>query len=150
MVGICAQPVSPDLHDEHETRRDPVFSSRLAGEQNVDLASRAFRIGARIDGKAMFARHLRNGGAVPEKIYMAKKRYGWSRPHVRPEQRYEDFSSAWAPIRNAWLEGRALGDAAVFGKGGAEYVAFRWAKGRRASPCGSCEGAQQWTRGVRI
>ena len=83
-----------------------------------------FGSASRIDGKAMFARHLRNGGEVPEQIYMAKKQYGWTRPHVRPEQRYENFSPAWGPIQNAWLEGRALGDTAVFGQGGVEYVAF--------------------------
>ena len=79
---------------------------------------------SRIDGEAMYARHRRNGGAVPEDIYIAKKRYGWSRPFVRPEQCYRDFSAAWSPISNTWLEGRSQGDAAVFGKGGVEYVAF--------------------------
>ena len=79
---------------------------------------------SRIDGEAMYARHRRNGGAVPENIYIAKKRYGWSRPFVRPEQNYGDFSSAWGPVDNAWLDGKILGDAAVFGKGGVEYVAF--------------------------
>ena len=78
----------------------------------------------RIDGQAMYARHRRNGGAVPEDIYIDKKRFGWDRPFVRPEQRYGEFSSAWGPIANAWLDGKAPGDAAVFGKGGAEYVAF--------------------------
>ncbi len=79
---------------------------------------------SRIDCKAMFARHRRNGGEVPEDIYIAKKRYGWSRPFVRPEQRYMDFSSAWGLIDNALLEGKSHGDAAVFGKGGVEYLAF--------------------------
>ena len=79
---------------------------------------------SRIDGKAMYARHRRNGGEVPEDIYIAKKRYGWNRPFVRPEQRYGDFSAAWGPIDNAWLEGRSHGDVAAFGKGGVEYIAF--------------------------
>ena len=35
---------------------------------------------SRIDGKAMYARHQRTGGEVPEEIYISKKRYGWSRP----------------------------------------------------------------------
>ena len=78
----------------------------------------------RIDRKAMYARHRRNGGEVPENIYIAKKRYGWSRPYVRPEQQYEDFSGAWGQFDNAWLSGKAHGDLAVFGKGGVEYVAF--------------------------
>ncbi len=83
-----------------------------------------FGSGCRIDGKAMYARHRRNGGEVPEEIYIAKKRYGWSRPYVRPEQRYESFSKAWRPFENKWLAGKAHGDLAVFGKGGVEYVAF--------------------------
>ncbi len=79
---------------------------------------------SRIDQYAMYARHRRNGGAVPEDIYIAKKRFGWDRPFVRPEQRYEEFSSAWCPLANTWLDGKALGDTAIFGKGGVEYVAF--------------------------
>ena len=79
---------------------------------------------SRIDGKAMYARHRRNGGKVPEEIYIAKKRYGWSRPYIRPEQRYEDFSDVWAGFENGSLAGKAHGDMAVFGKGGVEYVAF--------------------------
>lgn len=78
----------------------------------------------RIDQEAMYARHRRNGGEVPEPIYLAKKRYGWDRPHVRPEQRFADYSAAWTPIDNASLEGKSRGDAALFGKGGVEYVAL--------------------------
>ena len=79
---------------------------------------------SRIDGKAMYARHRRNGGEVPEEIYIAKKRYGWSRPFVRPEQSYSKFSPAWISIDNAWLRDKTQGDFAVFGKGGVEYVAL--------------------------
>ena len=79
---------------------------------------------SRVDSKAMYARHQRNGGEVPEKIYIAKKRYGWSRPYVRPEQRYDEFSSAWGVIANTWLMGKAQGDLAIFGKDGVEYVAL--------------------------
>ena len=78
----------------------------------------------RIDGQAMLARHRRNRGEVPEKIYLAKKRYSWMRPFVRPEQRYEEFSDAWGPIDNAWLDGKVQGDIAVFGERGVEYVAL--------------------------
>ena len=67
----------------------------------------------------MYARHHRSGGEVPEEIYLAKKRYGWSRPYVRPEQRYDDFSGAWGALDNMLLKGKAQGDLAVFGKGGA-------------------------------
>lgn len=79
---------------------------------------------SRIDGQAMYARHQRNGGKVPEKIYIAKKRYGWSRPYVRPEQRYDEFSGACGEIDNKWLKDKVQGGLALFGKGGAEYVAF--------------------------
>ena len=79
---------------------------------------------SRIDGKAMYARHLRAGGHVPEDIYVAKKRYGWSRPYVRPEQRYDEFSDAWGAFENTWLSGKAQGNLAVFGNGGVEYVAL--------------------------
>ena len=79
---------------------------------------------SRIDGKAMYAKHRRNGGGVPENIYIAKKRYGWSRPFARPEQHYGDFSPALGPIDNGSLKGKSQGDAAVFGKGGVEYLAF--------------------------
>ena len=78
----------------------------------------------RIDGRAMYTRHVRNRGGVPEDIYATKKAYGWSRPHFRPEQRYADFSKAWRPIENEWLAGKKLGSKAVFGEGGVEYVAF--------------------------
>lgn len=79
---------------------------------------------SRIDSQAMYARHQRNGGKVPEDIFIAKKRYSWSRPYVRPKQRYDEFSGAWGEIDNKWLNGKAQGDLAVFGKGGVEYVAF--------------------------
>ena len=79
---------------------------------------------SRINGKAMYARHIRNRGKVPEEIYMAKKRYAWGRPHIRPKQRFALFSDAWRPITNNVLEGKALGEKAVFGNEGVEYVAF--------------------------
>lgn len=79
---------------------------------------------SRIDSKAMYARHQRTGGNVPEEIYIAKKRYGWSRPYVRPEQRYDEFSGAWGTFDNTSLRGKSHGNLAVFGKGGVEYVAF--------------------------
>ena len=63
----------------------------------------------------------------PEDIYIAKKRYGWSRPFVRPEQRYDGLlGSAWAPDRQrvGW-RARSHGDAAgVRKERGVEYLAF--------------------------
>lgn len=86
----------------------------------------------RIDSKAMYARHVRNRGAVPEDIYIAKKEYAWNRPHFRPEQRYVDFSPICQPIENSRLMGKTLGDQAVFGDGGVEYVAFVGLRGDEA------------------
>lgn len=78
----------------------------------------------RIDADAMYARHRRNGGRVPREIYLAKRRYAWKRPHVRPEQRYDAFSVAWQEVDNAWLADKVHGAQAAFGKDGAEYVAL--------------------------
>ena len=72
----------------------------------------------------MYARHQRNGGRVPVDIYIDKKRFGWKRPYVRPEQRYDEFSGAWGAIDNEQLKNKVQGDLAVFGKSGVEYVAF--------------------------
>ena len=78
----------------------------------------------RIDQKAMYARHLRNRGSVPESIYTVKRAYAWNRPHFRPEQKYANFSKAWRPIEFQKLNGKKYGNRAVFGKDGVEYVAF--------------------------
>ncbi|MCY4444867.1 MAG: hypothetical protein OXC02_00140 [Rhodobacteraceae bacterium] len=53
---------------------------------------------SRIDHRVTYLRHLRNGGSVPEEIFFKKKRFVWSRPHFRQEQKYLDFSSAWIPF----------------------------------------------------
>ena len=79
---------------------------------------------SRIEGQAMLARHRRSGGEVPDHIYLKKKQFGWNRPFVRPEQRYDEFSEPWGPINNPRLHGKVHGDAAIFGKGGVEYVAM--------------------------
>ena len=86
----------------------------------------------RIDNRAMYARHVRNRGMVPEDIYIAKRTYAWNRPHFRPEQRYADFSEIWRPIENTGLMGKKLGNKAVFGEGGVEYVAFVGLRGDEA------------------
>ena len=72
----------------------------------------------------MYQRHRRNRGAVPEDILLRKRAYALGRPHVRPEQRYADFSGAWKAFENGALEGKAYGEKAWFGVGGVEYVAF--------------------------
>lgn len=79
---------------------------------------------SRIDPEIAFHRHRENHGQVPRDIFLRKKNYVWNRPHVRPEQRYEDFCPDWKPFENGVLKGRMFGDRARFGKGGVEYVAF--------------------------
>ena len=50
----------------------------LASKESIPRLGH-FGLTSRIDGKAMYTRHRRNGGEVPEDIYIAKKRYGWNR-----------------------------------------------------------------------
>ena len=80
--------------------------------------------GSRIDPDAAYRRHQKNQGGVPEDIFLRKRAYAWSRPHVRPEQRYQDFYPEWQPFENEALKGKTFGDKAWFGKRGVEYVAF--------------------------
>ena len=53
----------------------------------------------RVDPAARFRIHQEHNGRVPEAIYLRKHAYCWSRPHVRPQQRYADFSPDWKPWR---------------------------------------------------
>ena len=80
--------------------------------------------GSRIDPDVMYRRHRRNHGAVPKEILLRKRHYALTRPHTRPEQRYDDFSQTWRLFNNPTLKGKAYGDKAWFGEGGVEYVAF--------------------------
>ena len=80
--------------------------------------------GSRMDPDEAWRRHRKNQGGVPEDIFLRKRAYAWSRPHVRPEQRYRDFYPEWQPFQNEALEGKTFGDKAWFGKKGVEYVAF--------------------------
>ena len=79
---------------------------------------------SRMDLNAMYRRHLRSQGSVPKDIFTQKRSYALSRPHVRPEQKYREFSSVWRKFQNHALEDRIFGDQASFGKDGVEYVAF--------------------------
>ncbi len=79
---------------------------------------------SRMNLKSMYRRHRRSQGAVPEEIFFRKRAYALSRPYIRPEQLYRDFSSVWRPFQNPALEGRVFGNQASFGTGGVEYVAF--------------------------
>ena len=55
---------------------------------------------SRVDSDTLYQRHLRNGGGVPEDILLRKRAYALARPHVRPVQRYADFSRAWQAFEN--------------------------------------------------
>ncbi len=80
--------------------------------------------GSRMDPDAAFRRHQQNQGGVPKDIFLRKRAYVWSRPHVRPEQHYRDFCPEWQPFENEALKGKTFGDKAWFGKRGIEYVTF--------------------------
>ena len=77
----------------------------------------------RIDFDSLHRRHRRNGGSVPWDAFKRKRAFALSRPHVRPAQRYEDFSPGWRPFENRALADMVFGDRADFATG-AEYVAF--------------------------
>lgn len=79
---------------------------------------------SRIDPDTLHQRHLRSQGAVPKNIFLRKRAYVLARPHMRPEQRYADFSSVWKAFENPTLKGKAYGEKAWFGRGGMEYVAL--------------------------
>ena len=79
---------------------------------------------SRIDPDASFRRHRQNQGGVPKEIFVRKRKFVWSRPHFRSEQRYDDFCPDWRPFENELLAGKTFGEKAWFGKQGVEYVAF--------------------------
>ena len=79
---------------------------------------------ARMDDDTAYQRHVDRQGGVPRDIFLRKREYVWQRPHFRPEQRYGDFSPGWQSFENTALKGKTLGDQAVFGRRGVEYVAF--------------------------
>ena len=60
---------------------------------------------SRMDLNVMYRRHRRSQGEVPKKIFTQKKSYALSRPHIRPEQKYGDFSSAWREVSQLGLGG---------------------------------------------
>jgi hypothetical protein len=56
---------------------------------------------SRIDPKARFRIHRKHNGQTPEDVFRRRHAYCWNRPHVRPEQRYADFSPRWTRLSNA-------------------------------------------------
>ncbi len=63
--------------------------------------------GSRIDPAVRYQIHLEHGGAMPEPIFRRKHAYCWSRPHVRPEQRYDQF---WPGARSSRYRPRPGGE----------------------------------------
>ena len=73
---------------------------------------------SRIDLDSMHRRHLKHRGGVPKDIFLKKKAFVLSRPHFRPKQQYEDFSSVWRPFENSSLTDK------LFSKDNKEYISF--------------------------
>lgn len=95
----------------------------LAGKESIPRLGHHDEV-PRVDHDSLYRRHERNGGGVPRDIFLKKRSFALARPHMRPEQRYSEFSQAWVPFENQSLAGTTYGGQAWFGKGGAEYVAF--------------------------
>lgn len=79
---------------------------------------------SQVDPEAMYLRHVRSRGSVPEEVLLEKRSYVLGRPTGRPEQHYRQFSAPSAPFHNPRLQGRVFGSKAWFGEDGIEYVAF--------------------------
>lgn len=95
----------------------------LASKPNIPRLGH-FGNSSRMDPDAAYLRHRKNQGGVPKNIFLRKRKFVWSRPHSRPEQRYEEFCPDWKPFENKALVGKTFGEKAWFGKQGVEYVAF--------------------------
>ena len=70
-----------------------------------------------------YDRYRRNGGRSPRAIYDAKRAYALSRPGFRPAQRYADYTTAYAPHKNAGVYEYVFGSRAALGKG-VDYVSL--------------------------
>ena len=79
---------------------------------------------SQVDEDAMYLRHVRSGGGVPEEVLLEKRAYVLGRPTGRPKQQYKQYSKPAADFRNPHLQGRIFGRKAWFGDDGIEYVAF--------------------------
>lgn len=79
---------------------------------------------SQVDTEAMYLRHVRSGGGVPEAVLLNKRAYVLQRPTGRPKQQYREFSAPAAPFKNPHLQDRVFGRKAWFGDDGIEYAAF--------------------------
>ncbi len=77
---------------------------------------------SRIDPKALYRRHKKNRGLVPEDVFLKKKHYVLDQPHYRNCQAWADYSSAYNKFENSQLDNKIFGDDVSFGEGSVEYV----------------------------
>ena len=71
----------------------------LRGRSGIPRLGHHGRV-SRIDPKARFRIHRKHNGKMPEAAFLRRHAYCWSRPHVRPEQLYADFSPLSRPFSN--------------------------------------------------
>lgn len=79
---------------------------------------------SQVGPEVLYRRHVRNRGAVPKEIFYEKKKYMLSRPAVRRELRFADFTAAPLVADNPRFAGCSYGANADLGPGGIEYVAL--------------------------
>ena len=99
------------------------LSDWLAGKEGIPALGHGHPTSL-VDPDELHRQHVKNGGAIPKPILLAKKRYVLSCPTGRPAQSYRDFSTAAKPFTNDTLAGNIYGGKARFGPGAGEYLAF--------------------------
>ena len=95
----------------------------LAGKEATERLGH-FGKTSRVDGHALYQRHIKNQGAVPKDIFLTKKSFLKKCRLVRDSQKWSDYSSAVAPFNNKKLDGKVYGHKAHFGAGGIEYISL--------------------------
>ncbi len=69
--------------------------------------------------------HKKHGGQTPPHILLDKIAYVRSRPHIRAEQLYSDYSNCIKDVTNKALDGKSFGDrTALAGDHAVDYVTF--------------------------
>ena len=79
---------------------------------------------SQVDTNQLYRRHIRNRGAVPKDVLLAKKQFALNQPTSRPKQIYKEFSPAASTFENEVVKSKVFGKKVWFGDGGLEYVAF--------------------------
>lgn len=81
--------------------------------------------GSMLDDETVIRLHEKHGGKTPPDILLEKAAYVRSRPHVRPEQKYADYSAYCRDIVNDALNGKSFGDkVSLSGADAVDYVTF--------------------------